>query len=201
MARKLSIKRILQALYYIQSHAPVDNGSRLSKVYLLKILFFADRYHLRNFGVLATGDTYFAMKMGPVESVTFDILKGKFPTVMNAWEYPLMSEVEDIDENNVNIKAQDDDELSESFKEALDFSLSTFGSYQYDELSDISHDYPEWKRFKEDLEHLTAKRFEMSEDDFFENPKTLEKSKKYKIVKDPYDEDEEFLAVMREKLD
>lgn len=39
MARKLSIKRILQALYYIQSHAPVDNGSRLSKVYLLKILF------------------------------------------------------------------------------------------------------------------------------------------------------------------
>lgn len=201
MARKLSIKRILQALYYIQSHAPVDNGSRLSKVYLLKILFFADRYHLRNFGVLATGDTYFAMKMGPVASVTFDILKGKFPTVMNAWEYPLISEVEDIDENNVNIKAQDDDELSESFKEALDFSLSTFGSYQYDELSDISHDYPEWKRFKEDLEHLTAKRFEMSEDDFFENPKTLEKSKKYKIVKDPYDEDEEFLAVMREKLD
>lgn len=201
MARKLSIKRILQALYYIQSHAPRDNGSRLSKVYLLKILFFADRYHLRNFGVLATGDTYFAMKMGPVASVTFDILKGKFPTVMNAWEYPLMSEVEDIDENNVNIKAQDDDELSESFKEALDFSLSTFGSYQYDELSDISHDYPEWKRFKEDLEHLTAKRFEMSEDDFFENPKTLEKSKKYKIVKDPYDEDEEFLAVMREKLD
>lgn len=201
MARKLSIKRILQALYYIQSHAPMDNETRTSKVYLLKILFFADRYHLRNYGVLATGETYYAMKMGPVASVAFDLMKGKFPSVMNNWEYPLMAEVEDIDENNVYIKPQDDDELSESFKEALDFSLKTFGKYKYGELSDISHDYPEWKKFEEELREEKGKRFEMSENDFFENPKTLEKLKKYNIKEDPFAEDEEILSVMREKLD
>jgi hypothetical protein len=74
-----SVLKILQALYYIQEKAPSSNQDRFNIVYLLKMIFFSDRYHLRHFGITATCDDYYAMmKLGPVASFTFDMLKRKY---------------------------------------------------------------------------------------------------------------------------
>ncbi len=197
--KTVSVRKLLQALYYIQSHAPADNPSKTAIMYLLKILFFADRYHLRHFGFFAAEDTYFAMKNGPVASATLDILHKCLPNNASRLDACLLSEIEGIDEYNVCIKKQDDDELSESFKIAMDFALKTYGQYNQFELSDISHDYPEWKKF-EDKIGVEANRFQMCASDFFCNPEKLEKSSRVGIKSDPFAEDEDFLKEMREEF-
>jgi uncharacterized phage-associated protein len=42
----------------------------------LKLIYFADRYHLRKYGRLVTNDIYYAMNYGPVPSSVKDIAEG-----------------------------------------------------------------------------------------------------------------------------
>ena len=197
--KTISVRKLLQALYYIQSHAPADNPCKTAIMYLLKILFFADRYHLRHFGFLAAEDTYFAMKNGPVASATLNILHGCLPNNASRLDACLLSEIDGIYEYNVCIKKQDDDELSESFKLAMDFAIKTYGKYTQFELSDISHDYPEWKKFECRL-GVDANRFPMCVGDFFDNPDKMEKSSCLGIKVDPFADDDDFLKEMREEF-
>jgi len=182
-------RKLLQALYYIQSKTPSSNEDRFNKVYLLKMIYFADRYHLRHFGFLATKDKYYAMNLGPVASATFDILKKHLE------EYS--SDVEEISENDVFVKEQGEDYLSESFKEALNFALREFGIYKGLVLSDISHCYPEWKKHEKELSHF-VRRADMSELDFFDDPENEKDLAKFNKNADPFKEDKDFLALMKE---
>jgi uncharacterized phage-associated protein len=165
-------------------------------MYLLKLIFFADRYHIRHFGFVASGDKYFAMKNGPVASAIKDIMQGKMPSCANSTELCLLNKVKQISEYEIIIEAQKDDELSESFKQALDFAVKTYGKYTQFQLSDISHDYPEWKKHEKEISN--GGRAEMSFVDFFENPKSLTKSKRYGIKKDPFKDDIKFLKALKE---
>src|SRR5690606_9928660 len=42
---------------------------------ILKLLFFADKYHLNGYGRPIVGDQYKALPYGPVAQTTYDILK------------------------------------------------------------------------------------------------------------------------------
>jgi uncharacterized phage-associated protein len=48
----------------------------ITPFFLAKVIFFADRDHLRKYGRPVTGDTYFAMGDGPVPSRIYDMVKG-----------------------------------------------------------------------------------------------------------------------------
>ncbi|MDR3195240.1 MAG: SocA family protein [Endomicrobium sp.] len=193
----VSVRKILQALYYIQSKAPKDNTAKSDIMYLLKLIFFADRHHLRHFGFVASGDKYEAMKYGPVASAVKDILYGKMPNA-NSAELYLLREVEQLSEHDVLVLKQDTDELSESYKQSLNFSVKTFGKYKQFELSKITHDYPEWKKHEDKLSR-GIKSVEMDFRDFFDNPKTLKCSKNYDIKEDPFKEaDSKFLETLKE---
>lgn len=50
-------------------------GGKTDMHKLCKILYFADQRHLSQYGRSITGDTYIAMKFGPVPSCVDDILK------------------------------------------------------------------------------------------------------------------------------
>ena len=200
MSYTISTRKILQALFYIQNHAPAANNSKQTVMYFLKILFFADRYHMRHYGCLASDDSYYAMKNGPVASAAKDIMNNKLPECAAVSDANLLKDVESLDEYSVYIKPQSDDELSESFKEALDFSISNFGKFCQFDLSDISHDYPEWKKFEKKL-GVDGNRFLMDEKDFLLNPDTLEKSKTKGLQDDVFTMDEDFLNALRDKID
>ena len=201
MKKTISVRKILQALYYIQRKAPADNQSRFSRVYLLKMIFAADRYHLRHFGFMATDDNYFAMKLGPVASATYNILKHSLGGI-NSAEMFYLSAVKEISEHDVVIEEQGEDELSESFKEAIDFALREFGHYNWEQISSISHCYPEWKKHESALAVLeTNKRIEMSVRDFFDDPSDEGCFAKFDKDGDPFKEDKDFLALLKSDYD
>lgn len=188
--KNVSIRKILQVLYYIQSHAP-EGAKKTDIMYLLKMVFFAVRYHLRNYGTPYMNVHFFAMKNGPVASEVKDVLEHKQPLNANTAETQLLNEIESIGDYDYEIKNQDCDELSPSFIEALDFALERFGNYGPFELSDISHCYPEWKKQESSLS--TVKRRVMKYEDFFEDPQGL-----VIITADPFADDREFLDSLKQ---
>lgn len=178
-------KKILQILYKIQHDSPCKSNTDI--MYLLKILYFSDKYHLRHYGITASGDNYYAMGRGPVASLAFDILRDPCAVTL-------------LSEYAVEIPPQYNDELSESVNEAIDFALRTFGEYNCWKLSDISHKYPEWKKHEKELKERKNNRVQMDVKDFFDDPEDYNWLSKYKLSEDPFKEDKEFLQLLKEDL-
>lgn len=199
-----SIRKVLQALYYIQK----GSGKGYQPyMYFVKMMYFADRHHVRHYGITISDDHYVAIKMGPVASATLDILKRQMPKIANRADYDLLNEVQNIDEYNVLIKKQLEDELSLSNKKSLDFAIGEFGNLDQYKLSDISHDYPEWVKHKEEIQYGMNNggeklSFSIPLEDFFENPKNLPNFFKIRgTSEDPYfEEDKDFLKAMKESV-
>jgi uncharacterized phage-associated protein len=130
----------LNAVLYIVSKLPDPTFHSVSKV-----MYFADRYHLERYGRLICGDTYIAMKHGPVPSVIYDLLKA----VKNGGSLTLNAELVQMFLAALEVKgnfyivekAQANlDYLSESDIEALDYSIKQYGSLTFSELTKQSHD-------------------------------------------------------------
>ena len=62
-------RKATQALNFFALSA----SGRMNKLKALKLVFFADRYHLRLYGRPITNDRYLAMKYGPVASSCKDL--------------------------------------------------------------------------------------------------------------------------------
>lgn len=112
-------------------------------MYLLKLIFFADRYHFRKYLRPSTSDKYFAMKRGAVASYLYDIFKNGTND----------ERIKKIGDYTVQLtgEPQYQEKLSQSDIEAIDFSFNNFGKYSDMVLSDICHAYPEWKKFEKEL--------------------------------------------------
>lgn len=159
-------KKAVQAINYFAK----KEGGKIDKLKLIKLIYFADRYHIRKYGRPIINDAYLAMPLGAVGSSTKDIVdssrflaedecsyaKGFFHTAGNS-----VTSIADIDS----------DVFSKSDIEALDFSYNAFGNYKASYLVNICHKYPEWKKFKELFESKETTRESMNYLDFFDNPK------------------------------
>src|SRR5438270_13824448 len=62
------VRKSTQALNYFARLAARGAPESINKMKALKLLFFADRYHLRKYGRPVSDCSYFAMKNGPVAS-------------------------------------------------------------------------------------------------------------------------------------
>lgn len=129
---------IIQAVAYLVAKDPVRIDSPVS---LFKLLFFADRYHLRMYGSTITKDKYVAMDMGPVPSETKIMLDAPQNGVH------LLKYVEWEGDGFRSLQAPDLDEFSESEIEALDVAIKLHEKYPtMGKLIDFSHQLPEWKK-------------------------------------------------------
>lgn len=59
---QFAYRKAAQALNYFA----IQNGGEIEKLQALKLIYFADRYHLRKYGRPITNDQYWAMNFGPV---------------------------------------------------------------------------------------------------------------------------------------
>ncbi len=163
-----SYKKATQSLTFF---AQKEKDNTLDKLKALKLIYFADRYHLRKFGRTITNDEYYAMNYGPVASGTKDILE--MSTFLDTLENEYASKFLEPQKSAINIKPiskVDESELSISEIEALNYVWIKLGSKDNFELVDLTHKYPEWKKHEEQLKLGITSRIKMDLIDFFEDP-------------------------------
>ena len=108
---------------------------------IFKIIYFADRQHLVDWGRPITGDTYIAMEAGPVPSRLYDMLK-----IVRGDSY--LPDTEGLSqffqiENWMYVKPLQDadlNELSHNEQEALSKAIAKYADLSYDEIKEKSHD-------------------------------------------------------------
>lgn len=108
---------------------------------IFKILYFADRECLNQYGVPITGDTYIAMEAGPVPTKIYDMFKivrgdsymqdtkhlGAYFSVSN-WMF-----ISPLQKANV-------EDISPAEKAIVDAVIERYGELSYDEIKEKSHD-------------------------------------------------------------
>jgi uncharacterized phage-associated protein len=166
------VVKITQSLGFLLS---LDNTHRINKLKLVKLVWAADRYHLRKYGRTVTDTEYFALPHGPVSSLTLDVIDNDEVALLPADISYISEHITpwDSDKNQIVLyKTTEDDYLSETDKEALQFAWDNFGDKDPFELADdITHQYPEWSKFREHFDVNNERgRKQINLDDFFENP-------------------------------
>lgn len=198
--KSFNIERIIQSLAFLQHES--DTSSYMK---LIKLMFFADRLHLRRYGHLFTYDDYKAMKLGPVGSQTKDVIS-KEPFYLNNLtqeERELISRnIQRVGDYDIKICTKATDKLSESGIAALNFSIENFGKFDQFELADLTHDYPEWKKYEEEIIiKKTAKVKDILLEDMFDNPNLQTSDFLNSLIGyDPFEEDPDFIQFMKESF-
>jgi uncharacterized phage-associated protein len=130
-------QKALETVLYIAQHVPDAGFHKVSKV-----LYFADRQHLENYGRFICGDRYIAMQHGPVPSGIYDMLKalrngsewhphyGELRQALNVFENYKLQPLRDA-----NLER-----LSDSDRQCLNASIDKFGCMSFGELTTLSHD-------------------------------------------------------------
>jgi uncharacterized phage-associated protein len=172
--------------------ARVSSDNIINEMKALKLTWAADRYHLRKYGRPVVGDRYVAMRWGSVASKVKDIIEDSIVLVDNEKRYRSKF-ITMIDKHNLkSLHEVDDNFFSVTDLEALNFAYEEFGSMREFELSELTHKYPEWERYKERLESGSSECEVMSYSDFFENPKNITNDK-FMIDKDTLQSSKEIL--------
>jgi len=108
---------------------------------LSKILYFADQKHLTKYGKDITGDSYVAMKFGPVPSCVLDIINCAKDGSTYEESIELASNGIDVDGYNVKALSDFDPEwLSKSEINCIDESFEENKNLSFSQLTDKSHD-------------------------------------------------------------
>lgn len=167
MLLEFDYKKATQAINYLIK----KEGGAIDKLKLIKLMYLADRYHLRRYGRPMVNDAYLAMPLGPVGSSVKDI--AEFSNFLDESErsYAGTFLATGATPNTVvSITDVDKSVFSESEVEALNFAYNEFGKLPASKLVDLTHRYPEWNKFKSALQSKETTREPMSYSDFFENP-------------------------------
>jgi uncharacterized phage-associated protein len=162
--QEFKFDKAVQALSFLAN----KEENKMNRMKALKLLYFADRFHLRKYGRPIFNDKYIAMKLGPVGSAIKDISSLSFLVDEEAARVSKMLQL-DGQYDYRSISDTDLSVFSKSDIEALEFAYNEFGSLTPFELSKMTHVYPEWKKFQSDLQSGDRSK-KMSYLDFFENP-------------------------------
>jgi len=162
-----NFRKATQALNYFAR----QGGGKISKIKALKLVYLADRYHLRKYGRLITNDSYFAMEFGPVPSGVKDIAQ-ECSDFLSSVEQPYASEyIKPIGTSDFkSIQPVDENVFSDSDLEAIRYIWDHFSAFQPFELSEISHSFPEWSKHRKTLDMVSRVPIDIT--DFFEESGT-----------------------------
>lgn len=179
-------KKAVQTLVFFAE----KEGNIINKMKAFKLIWLSDRLHLRKYGRPILNDVYFALPKGPVPSTIKDLADNS--DFLADTEKELREKyIENI--SRFEIKAKDKTQISvfsESDIAVMNLIYANFGTLNEFQLSDLSHQYPEWKKFENGLNIGHSSRFEMNYQDFFEN----NQEENHQI----FEQDEEILELNKE---
>lgn len=140
LTARFDSEKALEAILYVASKAPIADVYHVGK-----ILYFADRAHLEQYGRMICGDTYHAMKDGPVACGTYDVMKiargdGQYvPAGITPQEIQKSLSVKGW----ISVKPlrePDEDFFSDSDLACIDEAIEKYGNMSFEEIREISHD-------------------------------------------------------------
>lgn len=119
-------------------------GGRMNHMKLVKLLYFADRKALLQWGRPITFDWYVSMPHGPVLSFTLDKINDTPPPDGSSYWHRVISEREG---NEVCLLAEvaPNDQLSPAEEQLLDAIYREYGGLNQWQIRDLSHHLPEWR--------------------------------------------------------
>lgn len=163
-------QKTTQAINFFASKS-VDG--KINKMKVLKLIWAMDRYHVRRYARTVTGDTYFAMKLGPVPSGAKDIAEESTFFSSDNLNYSKSFIKKDGKYIIQSIASPDLDIFSDSEIEAMDFALNKFGGIEEFNLAkEVTHLYPEWKNYEQGFETGQYVREAINLLDFFKDPES-----------------------------
>ena len=157
-----SYKKATQALNFL---ARKKDGS-INKMKAIKLIFLADRLHLRKYGRPVIGDMYWAMKLGPVGSKTKRAAELDLPLDVLSYTKKYIKPTDEKKQSLVSIKEPDLEVFSKTDLECLETVYDTFSDKDQFELAELTHKYPEWAKYQKELK-AGKKRVRMDYDDLF----------------------------------
>lgn len=159
-------RKAVQCLNYLAE----KGGGHINKMKAIKLLWLADRLHLRLYGRPILDDQYVAMKFGPVQSGVKDLAEGRIDFLASE-ESSYRNEFLTLEGHDLlSKKTPDLGVFSDTDHEVIDTIFQNFGTLNQFDLAKLSHRYPEWKKFQEELENGEGSRFPMELSDFFRDP-------------------------------
>jgi len=137
---RFNVKKAIEVILWLASRK--QDG--VDVFHIVKAIFYSDVYHLNNYGRVIFGDTYAAMKYGPIPSKTYDILNNDLLTMscLGLTEVP-------FERNNIIIKALRNpnmEEFSESDIEALQYGWDEVKDKSFKQISDSLHEHDAYKK-------------------------------------------------------
>lgn len=129
-------EKALNLVLYVAGSVPEATFHTISKV-----IYFADKLHLQRYGRLICGDSYVAMKHGPVPSEIYDMMKDvRGDGFSEHWQVAREAFQVKGKATVVPTKAPDLEIFSESDLECLRESIQTYGQLDFARLTELSHD-------------------------------------------------------------
>lgn len=131
-------EKAIEVLLYVAAKCPDTYTA-------LKVLYFADKAHLAQYGRLICGDIYVAMDHGPVPSGAYDLVKYARGDSFCWANVPVADAFCVQGYAIIPKRAADLEWLSESDIECLDAAIAEYGHLSFLQLRQISHRDPAFK--------------------------------------------------------
>lgn len=136
----------LESIIYV-SHKSGD------LIHIENILYFADKFHLQKYGRLITGDSYIAMKNGPVPSGAYDIIKVVRGDGFAIFDFdPRIAFSVEYSTKLIPLRTTNLDYLSDSEIECLDVAIEKYAKLNVWELWEIVREEPAFMHASENEE-------------------------------------------------
>jgi uncharacterized phage-associated protein len=150
---EFSIEKLVRAIAFFSKQGVPD----LTKLKVVKLLYFADKHSLLSHGQPIIGDVYYCMQWGPVPSYSLNEINA----ALSRSEVPLtelpkpnwFADVVHIKKSlfnsnpkfEANLKAYSESVFSTSELESLRHTVAVYGHKTAKELVDLTHKEPTWK--------------------------------------------------------
>ena len=158
--------KIIQALNYL---ACKQANKTLGFKRAFKLLWLIDRYSLRHFTQSVTGDTYYAMPYGPVPTDAKSLLENEGTHLTNNPEYQSKYIRPDVVHHIfTSVQSPDMNVFSESDIESMDKVWDTYKKTSTQDLVSMSHEFPEWKAYEQDIKGGEKTSYLIDTDLFFD---------------------------------
>lgn len=148
----MDTRKIIQALAYLAYKQPTK---QIGNIKAYKLLWLSDRYHVRHYGRTITGDTYYAMPKGVVPSDVKHILDGKDTILKTSIEPNSIIETKlgyYNSKEKPNMKV-----FSKTDCDVMNLVLDNYNKMSANKLSILSHNFPEWKHYENELKDKDSK--------------------------------------------